>query len=37
VTNIGPYAGNHGDANPYTTSVDYLFNTATPINPEDPS
>jgi regulation of enolase protein 1 (concanavalin A-like superfamily) len=33
VTQIGPYAGNSGPA--FSTGVDYFFNTAEPIFPED--
>jgi hypothetical protein len=37
VTKIGPYSGNGiGASSPeHTTSVDYFFNTASPIDPED--
>ena len=36
VTKVGPFAGNAG-ANPaFTSVVDYFFNTASPISPEDP-
>ncbi|MFQ5655300.1 MAG: hypothetical protein ACE5GW_11295, partial [Planctomycetota bacterium] len=35
---IGPYAGNFhstGNAPAFTSQIDYLFNTASPIVPED--
>ena len=35
VTRIGVYAGNSADT-PHTAVVDYFFNTASPIIPEDP-
>lgn len=36
VTKVGVFAGNAG-ANPaFTSLIDYFFNTATPITPEDP-
>lgn len=37
-TGIGPYAGNFGSPAPaFTGLVDYFFNTAAPIIPEDPT
>ena len=36
VTEIGPFAGNTTGAPSYTAQVDYFFNTAAPIVPEDP-
>ncbi len=38
VTSAGPFAGNHATSGPppsFTASVDYVFNTASPIVPED--
>ncbi len=36
VADLGPYAGNAGSPPPaWTASVDYFFNTASPIVPED--
>jgi len=36
VTAVGPYAGNSGDTPPaHTGLIDYFFNTASPIVPED--
>jgi hypothetical protein len=38
VTSIGPFAANHsgsGNSPAYTAQVDYFFNTASPIDPED--
>jgi len=38
VTNIGPFAGNAGSSSPsFTAVIDYFFNTASPISPEDGS
>lgn len=34
-TAIGPYAGNAGDKPTHTASIDYFFNCASPIHPED--
>ena len=36
VTAVGVYAGNPVEALPFTSEVDYFFNTANPIDPEDP-
>jgi len=38
VTGIGPYAGNATSTSSpsHTASVDYFFNTASPVDPEDP-
>ena len=38
VTSIGPYAGNAvgGSSPAHTGSIDYFFNTAAPVDPEDP-
>jgi hypothetical protein len=36
VTAVGVFAGNAGDNPAFTASVDYFFNTASPIDPEDP-
>ncbi len=37
VTSAGPFVGNEGSSPPtYTGSIDYFFNTASPIDPEDP-
>ena len=38
VSSMGPFAANHGSGNnapAYTAEVDYFFNTASPISPED--
>ncbi|MBN1479381.1 DUF1349 domain-containing protein [candidate division KSB1 bacterium] len=35
VTAIGPYAGNAGDKPTHTASIDYFYNCAAPIHPED--
>ncbi|MFV0316432.1 MAG: InlB B-repeat-containing protein [Microthrixaceae bacterium] len=39
VTGVGVYSGNFGivSAPAYTALVDYVFNTASPIDPEDPT
>jgi regulation of enolase protein 1 (concanavalin A-like superfamily) len=39
VTGVGPYAGNGvgGSSPAHTGSIDYFFNTASPIVPEDPT
>jgi lysophospholipase L1-like esterase len=38
LTGIGPFAGNAGGAPPaFTSQIDYFFNTASPIIPEDGS
>ncbi len=39
VTATGVYAGNYRSSSPapYTALVDYVFNTASPISPEDPT
>jgi regulation of enolase protein 1 (concanavalin A-like superfamily) len=37
VTAVGVYAGNSKGSPAYTASVDYVFNTAAPITPEDPN
>lgn len=38
VTGVGPYAGNavSGSSPAFTGSIDYFFNTASPVVPEDP-
>jgi len=38
VTGLGPYSGNAvgGTSPAHTASIDYFFNTASPIDPEDP-
>ncbi|MGF1491710.1 MAG: glycosyl hydrolase family 28-related protein, partial [Microcoleaceae cyanobacterium] len=36
-TSIGPFAGNSGSAPAFDAQVDYFFNSATPILPEDDS
>ncbi len=38
VTGVGPYAGNAvgGSSPAHTGSIDYFFNTASPVDPEDP-
>ena len=35
VARVGPYAGNSPPSPPFIGSVDYFFNTASPISPED--
>ena len=35
VTAVGTYAGNAGNNPAHTSSVDYFFNTAAPVSPED--
>jgi len=35
VTKVGPFAGNAGNNPAFTSVVDYFFNTAQPISPED--
>ena len=35
MTAVGTYAGNAGDSPAHTSSVDYFFNTALPVSPED--
>ncbi len=38
VTSVGPFAGNAGNPAPaFTALVDYIFNTSSPIDPEDAS
>jgi uncharacterized repeat protein (TIGR02543 family) len=36
VTKVGVFAGNAGDNPAFTSVIDYFFNTARPISPEDP-
>ncbi len=36
VSKVGPFAANHKPNPAYTARVDYVFDTATPIDPEDP-
>jgi hypothetical protein len=40
VSSVGPFIGNYGSGNTapaFTGSVDYFFNTASPVVPEDPT
>ncbi len=38
VSSIGPWAGNAGSPAPaFTALIDYFFNTASPLSPEDPT
>ena len=36
VNSVGPFAGSTGGAPGFTAQVDYFFNSAAPISPEDP-
>jgi hypothetical protein len=35
VSSVGLYAGNAGGAQAHTAIIDYFFNTAAPVTPED--